>query len=168
MKVMTLVEAIDGIDDDLVYGAIVYQPKKGIRWMQIKWTRWGAIAACLCLMIVGAFIIPHIQTGEEQPGVESPAGQGFFNATVSEISDGYIVVECYESILGDAPVGKKIQVSTNNISDEQVPEMKIGDNIRILYIGSISEAENGLLVLEKTVSIFLLDESGEVIVEDGK
>ena len=29
MKVMTLAEAIGGIDDDLVSGAIVYQPKNG-------------------------------------------------------------------------------------------------------------------------------------------
>lgn len=28
MKVMTLAEAIGGIDDDLVSGAIVYQPKR--------------------------------------------------------------------------------------------------------------------------------------------
>jgi len=165
MKVMTLAEAIGGIDDDLVSGAIVYQPKRAKKWKHSKWAMWGAFAACLCL-VVGVFIMTHIQTGQEQPGVESPAGQGCFNATVLEITDDSILVECYDSIVGGISVGKKIQVSTNNISSERVPNLKLGDNIRILYIGNVSENEKELLILENTISIFLLDENGEVIIED--
>jgi|GEM_PF-1656432 len=167
MKVMTLVEAIDGIDDELVSGAIVYQPKRMKKWNQRKLARWGALAACLCLFVIGALIAPHIHDGQEQPGAESPAGQGFFNATVTEISDDSIIVECFDSILGSVPVGKKIQITTNTISSEEVPDLKIGDNVRILYIGSISEGGKEPLILERTISIFLLDENGEVIVEDG-
>lgn len=165
MKVMTLAEAIGGIDDDLVSGAIVYQPKRAKKWKHSKWAMWGAFAACLCL-VVGVFIMTHIQTGQEQPGVESPAGQGCFNATVIEITDDSILVECYDSIVGGISVGKKIQVSTSNISSERVPNLKLGDNIRILYIGNVSENEKELLILENTISIFLLDENGEVIIED--
>ena len=116
--------------------------------------------------LLGVFIMTHIQTGQEQPGVESPAGQGCFNATVLEITDDSILVECYDSIVGGISVGKKIQVSTNNISSERVPNLKLGDNIRILYIGNVSENEKELLILENTISIFLLDENGEVIIED--
>ena len=72
----------------------------------------------------------------------------------------------YDSIVGGISVGKKIQVSTNNISSERVPNLKLGDNIRILYIGNVSENEKELLILENTISIFLLDENGEVIIED--
>ena len=166
MKVMTLVEAIDGIDDELVSGAIVYQPKRTKKWSQRKLTRWGALAACLCLFVIGAFVIPHIHDVQEQPGAESPAGQGFFNATVIDISDDSIVVECFDSILGSVPVGKKIQITTNTISSEEVPKLKIGDNVRILYIGNITENGKEPLILERTISIFLLDENGEVIVEN--
>lgn len=147
------------------FSAIVYQPKRAKKWKHSKWAMWGAFAACLCL-VVGVFIMTHIQTGQEQPGVESPAGQGCFNATVIEITDDSILVECYDSIVGGISVGKKIQVSTNNISSERVPNLKLGDNIRILYIGNVSENEKELLILENTISIFLLDENGEVIIED--
>ena len=55
------------------------------------------------------------------------------------------------------------KVGTNNISSEKVPELKNGDKVRVLYIGEITGTET--LVLKKTVSIFLLDDDNEVIVE---
>ncbi len=114
------------------------------------------------------FVMPHIHdVQQEQPGAESPAGQGFFNATVTDISGDSIVVECFDSILGSVPVGKKIQITTNTISSEEVPKLKIGDNVRILYIGNITENGKEPLILERTISIFLLDENGKVIVENG-
>ena len=68
MKVMTLAEASGGIDDDLVSGAIVYQPKRAKKWKHSKWAMWGAFAACLCL-VVGVFIMTHIHTTHELQGL---------------------------------------------------------------------------------------------------
>ena len=56
-----------------------------------------------------------------------------------------------------------MQISTDTISSEAVPELEIGDNVRVLYLGKITDGD--LLVLENTISIFLLDEKGEPIVK---
>lgn len=105
----------------------------------------------------------HVDGKERGTQAEMPAGQGYFNAVVIEVSTDSILVECTDSFLGEIAVGSKVEVSTDNISSEEVPELKAGDNIRILYIGEITGTDT--LVLEKTVSIFLLDENNEVIVE---
>ena len=118
-----------------------------------KWVKWGVAAACLCLVVIGAFVAPNL-IGEQS--VEQPMGQGFFNATV-------VVVECTDSLQSNVPVGGKVQISTDTISSEAVPELEIGDNVRVLYLGKITDGD--LLVLENTISIFLLDEKGEPIVK---
>jgi len=105
----------------------------------------------------------HVEVKERGMESESPAGQGYFNAVVIEVAEDNILVECMDSFLGEIAVGDKVEVSTNNISGEKVPELKNGDKVRVLYIGEITGTET--LVLEKTVSIFLLDDDNEVVVE---
>lgn len=100
---------------------------------------------------------------ERDVEAEVPAGQGYFNAVVLAIADDNILVECTDSLLGEIVVGNKVEVSINTVSDEEVPKIKAGDKIRVLYIGEITGNET--LVLEKTVSIFLLNDSNEVIVD---
>jgi len=152
-----LSQAINYIDDDLISGAIEYMPKKAKRPV---WVKWAAMAACLCLVVMGAFIAPTL-LGEQN--VEQPMGQGFFNATVLEIENDKVIVECTESLQGEIPVGGKVQISTNTVSSEVVPELSIGDNVRVLYVGKTTDGD--ILVLKDTISIFILDESGEPIVE---
>ena len=67
MKTPKMVEAMNYIDDDLVSGAITYTRKKKSRWL-----KWGAMAACLCLMIAGAAILSNLG----QPGKIPEAGAG--------------------------------------------------------------------------------------------
>lgn len=105
----------------------------------------------------------HVDVKDRGTQAEMPAGQGYFNAVVIEVSTDSILVECTDSFLGEIAVGSKVEVSTDNISSEEAPELNAGDNIRVLYIGEITGTDT--LVLEKTVSIFLLDENNEVIVE---
>ena len=124
------------------------------------WVKWGAMAACLCLVVVGAFVAPAL-IGEQN--VEQPMGQGFFNAVVLEIENDTVIVECTDNLQGNVPVGAEVQISTDTISSEKVPELAVGDNVRVLYLGKI--AEDDLLILENTISIFLLDEKGEPIVQ---
>lgn len=56
MSIPKIAKAMDYIDDELVSGAIEYKraKKKNI------WVKWGAMAACLCLMIVGIVNIPNL------------------------------------------------------------------------------------------------------------
>lgn len=54
-------------------------------------------------------------------------------------------------------------MSTNTRSDEKVPEVEIGDNIRVLYIGE--GTERNPYVLGDVISIFMVDENGEAIID---
>ena len=56
MSTPKLAIAMNYIDDDLVTGAIEYKRTK----KKNSWMKWGAIAVCLCLVVVGAFTVPHI------------------------------------------------------------------------------------------------------------
>lgn len=56
MSIPKMAKAMDYIDDDLVSGAIEYKRTK----KKNHWVKWGAMAACLCLVVVGAFIAPNI------------------------------------------------------------------------------------------------------------
>jgi len=155
MTAKTFSVVLGEINEKYLNEAISYKAKKKNGWL-----KWGAIAACLCLVVIGAFVAPNL-IGEQS--VEQPMGQGFFNATVVEIEGEIVVVECTDSLQSNVPVGGKVQISTDTISSEAVPELEIGDNVRVLYLGKITDGD--LLVLENTISIFLLDEKGEPIVK---
>ena len=160
MKKEELFNIIGEVDEQKVAAAgMAMNTKKKSRPV---WVKWGAMAACLCLVIVGAFMAPNL-IGDQN--VEQPMGQGFFNAVVLEIENDTdtVIVECTDSLLGNVPVGGKVQISTDTISSEVVPELEIGDNVRVLYLGKVAEGD--LLILENTISIFLLDEKGEPIVQ---
>ena len=157
MSIPRIAKAMDNIDDDLISGAIEYENKRA---KKNNWLKWGAMAACLCLIVIGAFVAPGL-IGDQN--VEQPLGQGFFNATVIEIENETVIVECIESMQGEISVGSKVQISTNTVSSETVPELEVGDNIRVLYIGKTTEGNT--VVLKDTISIFLLDEKGEPIVQ---
>lgn len=56
MSIPRIVSAMEYIDDDLVSGAVTYTRTKKTS----LWLKWGAMAACLCLVVVGAFIAGRI------------------------------------------------------------------------------------------------------------
>ena len=51
MSIPKMAKALGYIDDDLVSGAIEYKREK----KKNTWVKWGAMAACLCLVVAGAF-----------------------------------------------------------------------------------------------------------------
>ena len=69
MKTPKMVEAMSYIDDDLVSGAITYTRKK-----KSGWVRWGAMAACLCLVITGVSLWGNL--GQQGKIPEAGAGVG--------------------------------------------------------------------------------------------
>jgi len=171
MKFERLVDSIGGIDDELIQAAVndeafimKQKRKKHIITVCI------AGAACVCLA-VGGFLTHSIISNMYAPdsgeltGISSevdsvPMGHGFFNARVLEVRTGEILVECTESYDEVIQIGDKLEVSLDTISDEDVPSVKVGDDLRILYFGEVKEQSDGVLALEKTVSIFMLDEIG--------
>ena len=69
MKTPKMVEAMSYIDDDLVSGAINCTKKKKAGWM-----KWGAMAACLCLVITGISLWGNL--GQQGKIPEAGAGVG--------------------------------------------------------------------------------------------
>lgn len=51
MKELRIANALNYIDDDLISDAVTYMPKKA---KHPVWTKWVAMAACLCLVVGGA------------------------------------------------------------------------------------------------------------------
>ena len=112
------------------------------------WLKWGALAACLCLVVVGALVAPKLigEHGEEPP-ISSPAAipyvkindtfytidSDYTNTTTSKLTDDYVVIgriernpltNTSEEILnGDAAgckVGEEIFQSPNNLNEVYV------------------------------------------------
>lgn len=63
MNTPRIAKAMDYIDDDLVSGAVDYKRAK----KKNSWIKWGAVAACLCLVVVGALkLLPYENWTEHQ------------------------------------------------------------------------------------------------------
>lgn len=60
MNTPKMVDAMNHIDDDLVSDAIAYQNK-----MKRRWVKWISLAACLCVLLVGAAVWKNM--GSTQP-----------------------------------------------------------------------------------------------------
>ena len=57
MSIPKMAKAMEYIDDDLVSGAVEYKRTKKKNF----WMKWGAMAAYLCLVVVGAFFIHNAE-----------------------------------------------------------------------------------------------------------
>lgn len=64
MKNEKLLDAIGSIDDNLVHNAVHdnFKKKKPV------WVKWGAIAACLCLIVVAIIAVPSMLPPQESDG----------------------------------------------------------------------------------------------------
>lgn len=63
-------KAMAYLDDDLISDAVKYPPQKAKRPV---WAKWTAMAACLCLLVVGGLTLPswlnHLQNGKGSTSV---------------------------------------------------------------------------------------------------
>lgn len=118
MNTPKLAIAINCIDDDLISGAIEYKPQKGInRIIYHSWTKWAAVAACLCIVMIGAITIEHyVSTSRGNMGIESisisevkETGTAF---TENEVQD--FLVESSDYII--ARIAAKMNIPTEGIS----------------------------------------------------
>ena len=64
---------------------------------------------------------------------------------------------------GGVSEGDQVEVSTDVVSTNRVPEMKVGDTIRVVYK---DVKETYPLQLGEVYSIYEVDENGEVISEE--
>lgn len=94
---------------------------------------------------------------QEQQGQN---GQDYFNGTILEIQDSFVLVECLAVTSGAVSVGTEAQVRLDVTDVRGVPEMAVGDNIRVVFTGVQEKDPVGF---DTVFAIYLLDENGEVI-----
>ena len=94
-------------------------------------------------------------------GCKNEAGQAYFNAKVLEVNKGYIKVRCVETFNSGISVDEEFSVTTDVVSNSEVPELNVDDNIRVVFNGEIMESYP--IQLGTIYAIYLLDENGEVL-----
>ena len=70
-------DAMSELDTKYVDEALNYKKKAGKKKKKQNWTKWGAMAACLCLVIVCAFALPRFignDTPDTPPAEENAYG----------------------------------------------------------------------------------------------
>ena len=91
-------------------------------------------------------------------------GQVYFNAQVLEVNKGFVNVKCLEEFNSGIPVDEEFSVTTDVVASKGTPEIKVDDNIRVVFNGEIMESYP--LQLGTVYAIYLLDENGDVIPND--
>lgn len=86
---------------------------------------------------------------------ENEKGQEYFNAIVLENYESYLLVEPIEGE-EELKVADKIQVQKDIISAAGIPDVKIGDEIRIVYDGNIIESYPAKLKI--VYAVYMADE----------
>lgn len=114
--------------------------------------KWLSVLAVLGLMLGCILILSKCK---------HEAGQAYFNASVLEVKEGYVKVRCLEPFNSGIPVDEEFSVTTDVVSAKGVPEMHVGDDIRVVFDGQVMECDP--LKLGIVYAIYLLDENGEVI-----
>lgn len=104
MSIPKMAKAMGYIDDDLVSGAVEYKRTK----KKNGWLKWGAMAACLCLVVVGALTIPNLQN-------ETSHGQGTMEQVYTLPQAETMSVELVDEWSVDRFKGIVVDVGDNSI-----------------------------------------------------
>ena len=84
MKEQRSLKAMGKVDGKYVEEASPAQQKKKPGWL-----KWGAMAACLCLIIAAAFAIPHMSTSTPGDSQQMDAGNPSLDGDPSGIVGQY-------------------------------------------------------------------------------
>ena len=90
-------------------------------------------------------------------------GQDYFNAEILEVLDNQIKVRCLDVTTGAISEGVELSVTTDVSSANEVPEMEVGDHVRVVFSGV---RETYPPQLQTVFSIWQVDENGDVIQPD--
>ena len=110
--------AMGYIDDDLISDAVTYMPKK--KEHKFRWMKLAAAAACVCLVVMGAFSIPSFQNEPTNNQDTKDTIEQLY--TLSQVETMYVELvewgkkDHFKGIVVDAgdnsifPVGAKLSV----------------------------------------------------------
>ena len=115
------------------------------------------------LMLVAVIFILGIAgcNKRESAEREDVNGQEYFNAKVTEVYDNILEVKCLDVTSGAVGEGAMVHVQRNVASANAVPDVKVGDEIRVVFSGGVMESYP--LQLGTVWAIYALDEDGNVI-----
>ncbi len=105
MKNEKMLHAIGQIDDELIYGAV--NDVKAKQTKKHSWRKWAAMAACLCLVVVGAFSMVNFQgdPSSEQAEDEQQTMDQLYSLSQQEVMSVELVewsVDRFKGIVVDA------------------------------------------------------------------
>ena len=89
-------------------------------------------------------------------------GQDYLNAKVMEIKEDEIIVECIDELTNQL-AGSTLSVSTNVVSADGIPQMEIGQEIRVVFDYSKVDKQDDPVRIKHVYAIYLLDENNNVI-----
>lgn len=93
-----------------------------------------------------------------------PGGKAYFNATILEVRDGAVELECTDKLTSGISVGERFTISTDTASSGGAPELAVGDAVRVVFDGLIMESYP--IQLGTIFAIYLLDENGGVMANE--
>ena len=89
-------------------------------------------------------------------------GQDYLNAKVMEIKEDVLIVECIDESTNQL-AGSILSVSTNVVSADGIPQIEIGQEIRVVFDFSQVDKQDDPVRIEHVYAIYLLDENKNVI-----
>lgn len=112
------------------------------------------------MILVLTYVLGLAGCGQQQTQEEDANGQDYFDAAVLEVYDTYILAECLEVTSGAILSGTQVNVSTDVVTAKGIPEIEVGDSIRVVFTGI---AESDPASLSTVFAVYLLDENGTPI-----
>jgi len=94
--------------------------------------------------------------------IQDANGQDYFNAKVLEVHEKYVQVECLELTTGAITAGTPVSVTKDVHSTNKVPDMQVGDEIRVVFTGVL---ETYPPQLQTVWAIYPLDENGNIQID---
>lgn len=164
MRTPRIVEAMNYIDDDLVSWAIEYKPSKRTnKSIYHSWSKWIAVAACLCIVMIGAITIDHyVSTSRGSMGIDSisvsdvkETGSAF---TENEVKN--FIVEFGDSVASRLAEKMNISPESISISNRGYYHVTATENENILNLNylTLPVISNGDII----TSVTLYRDAGEI------
>ena len=88
--------------------------------------------------------------------------QAYLDGKVLKIKDIEILVECIDESSGQY-TGTAISVSKEVISADGIPQIEVGDTIRVVYDFAKVEKVSDPVKISQVYAVYLLDEQGNVL-----
>lgn len=152
-------DAMSELDTKYVDEALNYKKKA----KKPVWIKWGAMAACLCL-VVAVISVPRIlnsiQDGKNVAGGDTTtnvtATKMVFEAKVLEVQNDALIVEPLEGT-PERELTESIAIDTENLGEldtvEYVKKAQVGDTIKVCYLKEDSDISNGVIAVYEIIPL---------------